>query len=160
MERLIKIIEALCKRPGLYVACSDMRAVRAFLDGVALGMAPGELNCYPFGGFAHWLEVQHDIYHPAWGWDRILVHAAGSHRAAIASLPERFAVYLQAVADGTFDPFTARERHFGSSCREPDSTITENWHDLGDSPDQAACVGSVNPMNPEATQQTALERQA
>ena len=95
-------------------------------------MSADELDGYPFGGFLRWLEVEYDICHPGWGWDRILVHAAGSHRAAIASLPERFAAYRRAVASGTFDPNTARERHFGSSSREPRSPVTRNYHQLGD----------------------------
>ena len=132
MERLLKILEAVCERPGLYVGCFDMRAVRAYLVGFAHAMCPDELDHYPFGGFLSWLEVEHDICHAGWGWDRILVHAAGSHRAAIASLPERFAAYRQAVAAGTFDPNTARKRHFGSSSREPRSSVTRHYHQRGD----------------------------
>ncbi len=128
MERLNAIMKAVCDRPGMYVVPSDMRMVRAFLDGYVMALS-AELGGYPFGGFLRWLEVQNDICHPGWGWDRILVHAAGSHEAAIRSLPQQFAQYCDEVARGTFDVDTARQRHFRGSSRQPQKTCTDGWHD-------------------------------
>ena len=130
MERLDAMIKRVCERPGFFVGRADMRQVRAFLDGYVCALAERrDLDGYPFGGFLRWLEVQHDISHPGWGWDRILVHAAGSQEAAIHSLPQRFSQYCDELARGTFDADTARERHFGHSSREPHETCTKGWHD-------------------------------
>jgi hypothetical protein len=130
MERLNRMIAAVCEKPALYVGRADMRLVRAFWDGYICALAVSrEWDAYSFGGFLRWLEVQYNICNVGWGWDSILAHAAGSHEAAIRSLPDRFSQYCEAVASGAFDTDTARERHFGGESREPDETYTKGWHD-------------------------------
>lgn len=125
------MIQAVCKRPALYVGRSCMREVRALLDGYVYALIEcGEIEDYVFGGFLRWLEVRNNISHPGWGWDRILVHSAGSEEAAIQSLPQFFAQYCDELTRGIFDPNTARERHFGLSSREPKETCTKDWHDV------------------------------
>ncbi len=130
MERLNRMITAVCKKPALYAGRADMRLVRAFLDGYVCALAESrELDGYSFGGFLGWLEVQYNICNVGWGWDRILAHSAGSHEAAIRSLPDRFSQYCEAVASRAFDADIARERHFGGESRKPDETWTEGWYD-------------------------------
>ena len=123
MERLLAIMKTVCNKPGLYVGQARMPQVRAFLDGYAMALGEsGQMPDYPFGGFLRWLEHQHGICHPAWGWDRILVHAAGSDREAIRILPERFEQYRSDLARGAFDPDGVRV-----PTREPEQTCTEGY---------------------------------
>jgi len=104
MERLLKVIRAICQKPGIYVGQPRMPLVRSFLLGyvIALGESK-ELENDPFGSFLRWLEAKHGICHPGWGWDRILTHAAGSDKEAIRTLPEQFELYLTELSNGTFD---------------------------------------------------------
>lgn len=122
------------------VACWQELSTCRSLDGYVCALAESrELDGYSFGGFLRWLEVQYNICNVGWGWDRILAHSAGSHEAAIRSLPDRFSQYCEVVASGAFDADTARERHFGGESREPDETWTEGWYDhLGDNMNPAA----------------------
>ena len=125
MDRLLAMIKRVCDKPGLYVGCSRMRSVRAFLDGYAMALGEsGELPDYPFGGFLRWLEQRHNICHPGWGWDRILVHTAGSDREAIRTFPAMFDQYRVELERGVFDPNDTR-----IPSREPEQTCTEGYHD-------------------------------
>ena len=119
------MLKAVCNKPGLYVGTPRMRQVRAFLDGyvIALGELQ-ELSDYPLGGFLRWLQHQHGICHPAWGWDRILVHSAGSEAEAIRTLPARFEQYLSERERGMFDPEVPC-----AITAEPEQTCTEGYHD-------------------------------
>src|SRR5438309_7211943 len=104
MERLLAVIKTVCAKPGMY-AGPRMRQVRAFLDGYVLALIESrELTDYPFGGFLLWLEQRHGICHSAWGWDRILVHAAGSEEEAIRTLPATFEQYRAERERGEFVP--------------------------------------------------------
>ncbi len=119
------MMKAVCNRPGLYVGSASMPQVRAFLDGYAMALTEtGQLPDYPFGGFLRWLERKHCICHPAWGWDRILVHAAGSDSEAIRTLPERFEQYRAELSSGSFDP-----EHTKSTIRQPEQTCTERYNE-------------------------------
>ena len=87
MNGLLAVMNIVCDKPGMYVGHGRMPQVRAFLDGYVMALNDsGQMSDYPFGGFLTWLEQRHGICHPAWGWDRILVHAAGSDREAIRIL--------------------------------------------------------------------------
>lgn len=126
MERLSTIIGTLCRRPGIYIGRADMRHVRAFLNGYLLALEEmGELKNHPLNGFVHWLELRHDIQGAAWGWDRILVHAAGSHAEAIRTLPAVFSLYRSEVESGVFDPEALHSRN----GREPEQTCTDGYSD-------------------------------
>ncbi|MGC3957601.1 MAG: hypothetical protein QM813_06460 [Verrucomicrobiota bacterium] len=119
------MIQRVCDKPGLYVGQARMRHVRSFLDGYAMALGEShELPDYPFGGFLRWLEQRHHICHPAWGWDRIHVHAAGSDAEAIHTLPATFALYRTELERGLFAPDGDRV-----PTREPEQTCTEGYHD-------------------------------
>ena len=125
MERLLAIMKTVCNKPGLYVGPATMPRVRAFLEGYVMALGESvQMTDYPFGGFLRWLEHQHGICHPGWGWDRILVHAAGSDREAIRTLPERFEQYRSDLARGAFDPDGVRV-----PIREPEQTCTEGYNE-------------------------------
>lgn len=126
MERLSSIIGRLCRRPGIYIGRTDMRHVRAFLNGYLLALEEmGELKSHPWNGFAHWLELRHGIQGAAWGWDRILVHAAGSHAEAIRTLPAVFSLYRSEVESGSFDP----DGLYSWTGGEPEQTCTDGYND-------------------------------
>ena len=119
------MIKRVCDKPGLYVGQPRMRQVRAFLDGYVMALDESrELSDYPFGGFLRWLEQRHGICHPAWGWDRILVHAAGSDAEAIRALPATFDQYRAELERGVFHADGARV-----PTREPEQTCTEGYYD-------------------------------
>lgn len=125
MERLLAMIQRVCDKPGLYVGPARMRHVRSFLDGYAVALIEfHELPGYPFGGFARWLERRHHICGPAWGWDRIHVHAAGSDAEAIRTLPATFALYRAELERGAFDPDGV-----SVLMQEPEQTCTEGYYD-------------------------------
>lgn len=125
MERLLAMIKRVSDKPGLYVGDQRMRQVRAFLDGYVMALGESrELSDYPFAGFLHWLEQRHGICHSAWGWDRILVHAAGSEREAIRTLSATFEQYRGELERGIFDPEGDRV-----PTRQPEQTCTEGYYD-------------------------------
>jgi hypothetical protein len=126
-ERWLAMMKAVCNKPGLYVGSGRMRLVRAFLDGYSIGLfesgAFSDSTC--FGGFAWWLQRRHGICHPAWGWDRILVHAAGSEEEAIRTLPAVFAEYRSELERGTFTPGSPLDW-----TPEPEETCTHGYNDF------------------------------
>jgi hypothetical protein len=123
MDQLLKTMRVVCNRPGMYVGPSSMPRVRAFLDGYVLALGQsGDLKDYPFGGFLRWLEQKSNICHPAWGWDRILVHIVGSEKEAIRVLPDEFEKYLADLSSGKFDVDKVHP-----PTREPDQTCTEGY---------------------------------
>jgi hypothetical protein len=126
MDRLLATIKTVCAKPGMYVGPGGMRQVRAFLDGYVLALSESrELSGYPFGGFLLWLEQRHGICHSAWGWDRILVHAAGSEEEAIRTLPATFEQYRTERERGEFVP----DDNARVMKRAPEQTCTKGYYD-------------------------------
>jgi hypothetical protein len=87
-EHLLKVVDQVCARPGLYVGCQDFYAVTKYLDGYIRGLMEfGGLRRDPFGWFLPVLEHRHGFSNSGWGWQRHFFHDMKSDLRAIQELP-------------------------------------------------------------------------
>ena len=81
------LLDSIAKRPAMYVGRCSIRAVRHYLDGYCHALRDLGHTETPLDGWMRWVELRFLISHPAWAWERILLHVYGSDSAAIEALP-------------------------------------------------------------------------
>jgi|HubBroStandDraft_4_1064222.scaffolds.fasta_scaffold375211_2 hypothetical protein len=123
-----ELIDSIARRPGMYVGSVSLSAISHFLSGFEFGLAAaGQPD--PLDGWMRWIELRHGIFHPAWSWTRILLHAYGDDAAAIAALPELYRAYVRDRATLGVDGIERALREmllarYGQSWHEPEETTT------------------------------------
>ena len=76
--------------------------------------------------YVGWLQMRHGICNPAWGWDRILVHAAGSESGGYSNLAVAvFEEFRSELDRGIFKPDFPLDW-----TPEPEQTCTQGYHDV------------------------------
>jgi hypothetical protein len=98
MPEFVRVVEAVARRPGLYVGRCSLSDVGHYLSGYACALADAGQAESPIEGWMRWVELRYLIAHPAWHWTRILLYVHGTDRAALDALP---GLYRQFLADRT-----------------------------------------------------------
>ncbi len=122
------LIDAMARRPGMYVGSPSLSAIGHFLSGFTFGLVNAGRRD-PLDGWTRWIELRHGIFHPAWHWTRILLHAYGDDAAAIAALPELYRAFVQDRAKLGTDGIGRALREmlmtrYGECTHEPEETST------------------------------------
>lgn len=90
----VALLDAIAKRPAMYVGRCSLRLVSAYLDGYDHAIGDLGISEMPLTGWGRWVELRFLISHPAWHWTRILRHVFGSDAAAIEALPGLYRQFL------------------------------------------------------------------
>ena len=86
------LLDAIARRPAMYVGTCSLPAVTFLLDGYCLAQEDMGKES-PLDGWMRWIELRFGICHSAWHWTRILLHVYESDSAAISALPCLFAEF-------------------------------------------------------------------
>lgn len=123
------LIEAIARRPALYVGTLSLRAIGNYLDGYCHALGDLGLSGNQFFGFKIWLSKKYLIFHAAWHWTRILRHVYQNDETAIQALPDLFAEYLQESKEKNLEQLEndrdeALIAAYGRAWHEPEKTQT------------------------------------
>jgi hypothetical protein len=94
MHEFVALLDAIARRPAMYVGCCSLRLVSVYLEGYDHAIGDVGITETPLAGWGRWVELRFLISHPAWHWTRILLHVFGSDAASIEALPSLYREFL------------------------------------------------------------------
>lgn len=129
MPGFVGLIDAIARRPALYVGRCSLHAVSHYLSGYDRALADLGQAETPLSGWVRWVESRFLISHPAWHWTRILLHVLGTDQAAIEALPALYREFLSDRAALGVEGIETENRRrliaeYGEEWHEPPATIT------------------------------------
>jgi hypothetical protein len=129
MNDFVALVDAIAKRPAMYVGKCSLHAVSVFLDGYDRAVHDVGTTTPPLSGWFRWVESRFLISHPAWHWSRILLHVYGTDQAAIEALPTLYREFLSTRAAFGVEGIEAELRlrliaKYGRDYYEPPATHT------------------------------------
>jgi hypothetical protein len=129
MPDFVGLIDAIAKRPALYVGRCSLHAVSDYLSGYDHALADLGQPVTPLAGWVRWVESRFLISHPAWHWTRILLHVLGTDRAAIEALPTLYREFLSDRAALGVEGIETEHRRrliaeYGEELHVPAATVT------------------------------------
>lgn len=124
-----QLLEAIAKKPGLYVGRLSIDAVSHYLSGYEHALSDLGAEIIPLDGWMEWVQFRFLIRSAAWGWPRILLHVYGSDEAAIKALPSLHKEFMSDRQRLGIDGIELEQKRrlieaYGEDWHEPSETDT------------------------------------
>lgn len=112
-KEFLELLQMISVRPAMYVGKTDLRRISNLMWGYGWGFQHGRgrrgmfvAAGSPLDGFSCFVRLKFAIDHPAWGFERILLHQyEHDHKKAIAALPVLFKEFIEQKYDETISIF-------------------------------------------------------
>jgi len=152
-QEFLELLQQISVRPAMYVGKTDLQRISNLMWGYGWGFTHGRgrrssfvAAGSPLDGFSCFVRLKFVIDHPAWGFERILLHEyEHDHAKAIAALPVLFEEFISKKYDekiSVFAPAFSKKLHeaivnkYGAdplnstrACGAPDCKECESFSD-------------------------------